>query len=178
MPRSTHARAVLVVLLVFAVAACQDGGRSKADKTPRPRATPTMSPGRSAEPSPSPSASHGPIPLLRSLSYRGEGSGTEEPVRLPAGTYVADWSATAIGAVCLFRASVVPLDQDAVIHTLPEGQVPQGGTVWGSTELELTGGPYAVVVTAPLCKWTVTVDPILAPSAAPSVDPSSSPSAR
>jgi hypothetical protein len=99
----------------------------------------------------------GPIPMLRSVAYRGAGSEAQAPVHLPSGTYHAEWGATAVGSACVFRAVIEPLEEGP-LHPLPDGQTPYGGTTYGSSELRLLDGPYQVVVTARECKWSLRID--------------------
>jgi len=78
---------------------------------------------------------------------------------MPAGTYHAEWGATAVGSACVFRALIESLEASS-LQSLPEGQAPHGGTTYGSSVLKLGEGPHQVVVTARDCKWSLRIDPV------------------
>jgi hypothetical protein len=145
-------RTLIILVLVALVAACGPMPASRPDPTRRPR------PVASVAVIPQPTRGPSGIPIAESLAYSGARSTVHPPVELPGGLYDAEWSATAVGPSCVFRAEIASLVEDAV-HSVPAGQAPNGATITGSSQLELPGGPYEVVVEAAACRWRLSLEP-------------------
>jgi hypothetical protein len=155
---------VAVAVVILAVVATSRDGEV-------PIAEPSVfRPTASLAGSSSPDATPG---LASSLSLRGVGSADELPVRLPAGRYRATATVSAIGAACHLSATIASVDGPPVSEELAESVTFPGATITSSEDKTLRAAPYAVRVSAPGCRWKLTIEPVSAtplPSSARRLD--------
>jgi len=141
--------AVVVVVLV-AVATSRDGQLvTEEPSAVHPTATLSGSPSTDAIPD-----------VVGSLSYRGTGSAEEPPVRLAAGRYRATATVSATGAACRFSVTIESVEAPPVTEELRVDATSPGARITQSEELTLRAAPYFVRVSAPGCRWTVTIEPL------------------
>jgi hypothetical protein len=159
-------RALIALMLVLATLGCTVNADARPDRTRRPRPSPTAGvpsatfPSTRPEAEPSPTLNPASIPLRRALAYSGRTSGAQPPVRLTAGRYLAEWSASGTGGLCVFRATLEPL-AGGDPEVIPGSQAPTGMTIYGGSEIELATGAYEVRVVGRSCRWRLNVDPIV-----------------